>query len=82
MLFYTKPIRWEPVPQTKLNRGLCPFTKQRRGPCSCFAPAYQDLSTRQAIVDLPIKMKGNSKRTSGNSVSPLAAQYKNIGAAW
>ena len=46
MLFYTKPIRWEPVPQTKLNRGLCPFTKQRRSPCSCFAPAYQDLSTR------------------------------------
>ena len=34
------------------------------------------------IVDLPIKMKGNSKRTSGNSLSPLAAQYKNIGAAW
>ena len=88
MLFYTKPIRWEPVPQTKLNRGLCPFTKQRQSPCSCFAPAYQDLSTRmigwveKAIVDLPIKMKGNSKRTSGNSLSPLAAQYKNIGAAW
>ena len=36
----------------------------------------------KAIVDLPIKMKGNSKRTSGNSLSPLAAQYKNIGAAW
>ena len=36
----------------------------------------------KAIVDLPIKMKGNSKRTPGNSLSPLAAQYKNIGAAW
>ena len=37
---------------------------------------YQDLSTRhdwpvkKAIVDLSIKMKGNSKRTSGNSLSP------------
>ena len=35
---------------------------------------YQDLSTRhvwpvkKAIVNLPIKMKGNSKRTSGHSV--------------
>ena len=37
---------------------------------------YQDLSTchdwpfEKAIVDLPIKTKGNLKRTSGNSVSP------------
>ena len=35
----------------------------------------------KAIVDLPIKMKGNSKRTSGNSLSPLGPQNKNIGAA-
>ena len=27
-------------------------------------------------------MKGNSKRTSGNSLSPLGPQNKNIGAAW
>ena len=37
-------------------------------------PVYQDLSTRNdwpvknAIVDLPIRMKGNSKHTSGNSL--------------
>ena len=35
---------------------------------------YQDLSTchdwpvKKAIVNFPIKMKGNSKRTSGNSL--------------
>ena len=40
-------------------------------------PVYQDLSTRhdwpvkKAIVNLPIRMKGNSKRTSGNSLNPL-----------
>ena len=48
---------------------------------------YQDLSTRhdwpvkKAIVDLPIKMKGNSKRTSGNSLSPLGAQTTRISVA-
>ena len=48
---------------------------------------YQDLSTRhdwpdkKAISDLPIKMKRNSKLTSGNSLSPLEAQNKDIGAA-
>ena len=36
----------------------------------------------KAIVDLPIKMKGNSKPTSGNSLSPLGPQNKNIVAAW
>ena len=28
------------------------------------------------IVSLPIRMKGNSKRTSGNSLSPLGAQTR------
>ena len=48
---------------------------------------YQDLSTRhdwpvkKAIVDLPIRLKGNSKHTSGNSLSPLETQNKDIGAA-
>ena len=43
---------------------------------------YQDLSTRhdwsvkKAIVDLPIRLKGNSKRISGNSLSPLGTQKK------
>ena len=27
------------------------------------------------IVDLPIRLKGNSRRTSGNSLSPLGAQF-------
>ena len=33
-----------------------------------------------AFVDLPIKVKGNSKRSSGNSLSPLGAQNKDISA--
>ena len=33
------------------------------------------------IVDLPIRMKGNSKCTSSNSLSPAGAQNKDIGAA-
>ena len=35
---------------------------------------------KKAISDLPIKVKGNSKLTSG-SLSPLEAQSKDIGAA-
>ena len=48
---------------------------------------YQDLSTRHdwpvknAIVDLSVKMEGNSKCISGNSLSPLWAQNKDTGAA-
>ena len=48
---------------------------------------YLDLSTRHdwpvknAIVDLPITLKGNSKRTSGNWLSPLGAQNKDNGSA-
>ena len=49
-------------------------------------PEYQDLSTRRdwpvkkATVDLQIRLKGNSKCTSGNSLSPLGAHNNNIGA--
>ena len=49
--------------------------KQRRNPCSGPPPVYQDLSMRRdwpvkkAFVDLPIRMKGNSKPISGNSLS-------------
>ena len=32
------------------------------------------------IVNLPIKIKGNSKRTPGNQLSPLEPQNKDIGA--
>ena len=36
---------------------------------------------KKVIVDFPISMKGNSKRTSGNSLSALGAQSKDMGAA-
>ena len=45
---------------------------------------YQNLSTRydwpfkKVIVDLPITMKGHLKRTSGNSLSPLECQNKEV----
>ena len=48
---------------------------------------YQDLSTRhdwtveKAIVDLPITLRGNSKRISGNSLSRLGAENKHLGVA-
>ena len=52
--------------ETKLS--LSPSAKQRRNPCSGLPAVYQDLSTRydkkNAIVDLPIKMKGKPKCTS------------------
>ena len=31
--------------------------------------------------EMPIRMKGDTKRTSGNSLSPLGAQNKDIGAS-
>ena len=43
--------------------------------------ARHDCSVENTIVDLPIKTKENSKQTSGNFLSPLGAQNKNIGAA-
>ena len=48
---------------------------------------YQDLSicfgwpVKKSIVDLPIRMKGNTKYTSGNLVSMLVSQNKDIGTA-
>ena len=66
---------------------LTPSANQRRNPCSGSPPVYQDLSTRHdwsvknPIVDLPIRLKGNTKRTSGFLLSPLGAQNKDIGAA-
>ena len=45
---------------------------------------YQDLSTchdwpvKNVIADLPIKMKGNSKRSSCNSLSSLGVQNKDL----
>ena len=49
---------------------------------------YQDLSTchdrpvkKPLVVDLPIRLKGNSKRTSSNSLNLLRAKNKDIGTA-
>jgi len=64
------------------NLWLSPSAKQPRNPCSRPPPVYQDLSTRhdwpvkKAIVNLPIRLKGNSKRISGNSLIPLGALNK------
>ena len=68
--------------ETKL--WLSASGKQHRNPCS--PTVYLDLSTRHdwlvknAIVDLPIRLKENSKRSFGNSLSPLRAQNKVISA--
>ena len=42
---------------------------------------HRDWPVKKTIVDLPIRMKGNSKRISGNTLSPLGAQNRDIGAA-
>jgi len=45
-------------------------------------PVYQNLSThhdwpvKKAIVNLPIRLKGNSRRTSGNCLSPLGPRTR------
>ena len=77
-------------PASRRNKTLLsPSTKHGRNPCSAPPPpppVYQDLRTRhdwplkKAIVDLPIGLKGNSKRTSGNSLSLLGSQKTDLGA--
>ena len=39
------------------------------------------ISLLKAIVDLLIRLTGNSKRTSGNLLTPLRPQNKDLGAA-
>ena len=73
------------------KRNLTPVKPVcKTAPKSFFGPppAYQHLSTchnwppKKAIHDfLPIRIKGNSKRISGNSFSPFGPQNKHIGAA-
>ena len=41
-----------------------------------------DWPVKNAIVEMPITMKGNSKRTSGTLLSPLRTQNKDLGAAF
>ena len=36
---------------------------------------------KKAIIDLPIRLKGNFKRTSGNLFNPLGSHNKHLGAA-
>ena len=57
--------------ETKL--WLSASAKQHRNPCSRSPTVYLDLSTRHdwpvvknAVVDLPIRLKGNPKRSFGN----------------
>ena len=60
--------------------------KQQQNPCSGSPPVYQDLSTyhdwlvKKAIFNLPISIKGNSKRTAINLLSPLGAQNIDLSA--
>ena len=42
---------------------------------------HHDWPDKKAIVDLLIKMKGKLIHTSGNLLSPLGAQDKDMGAA-
>ena len=43
--------------------------------------SHHDWPVKKAIVDLPVNVKGNLQATSGNSLSPLAAQNQELGAA-
>ena len=38
-----------------------------------------DWPVKKTTVNLSIRLKGNSKRTPGNSLNPLGAQNKDIG---
>ena len=40
-----------------------------------------DWPVKKAIVDLPIRIKGNRERASSNSLSLLGAQKKDLGAS-
>ena len=42
---------------------------------------HNDCLVKKHFINFPIKMKGNSKCTSGNWLSPLRAQNKDIGTA-
>ena len=75
--------------KTKPWKVTSTATKQHWNPCSGPTPVYQDLSTCHdwpvekaiQIVDLTIRMKGNSKYTSRNLLSPFGAENKDLGAA-
>ena len=83
MTFYNQPST-----SLRHTRNKTPISKVgQTEPKSLFwePSVYQNLSTRhdwppkKAIVDLPIRMKGNPKPTSDNSLSRLGAQNKYLG---
>ena len=59
-----------PVPQTKLNFWLSLSAKQLQNPCSAFLCTMFGLF-KKLIVSPPIRLKGNSKHTSGNFVGSV-----------
>ena len=65
------------LPKTRGCPHHCDTGSQRRNPCSGPPPMYQDLNRRhnwpvkKAVVDLPIRLKENSKGTSSKSLSPF-----------
>ena len=66
--------------ETKLS--LSPSVKQHRRPiCIPDLSSRHDWPVKKDIVDLPIRIRGNPKRTSGNSLSPLGAQNRDTYAA-
>ena len=79
-----KTVAYAPA---KIKLWLRPSVKQRRNPCSRSSAVYQDLSTchdwpvKKAIVDLPIRLKGNLKRISSNLLSSLEAPTKDLSTA-
>ena len=68
------------TPQMELNFWLSLSVKQRQNSFSGPSTVYQELSmhhnwpVNKAIVNLPIRLRGNSKRIPGNSMSQLRAQ--------
>ena len=71
----------------KTQLWLSPSAKWCRNLCSGPSNVHQDLSTchdwlvKKAIVDLPIRMTGNSKCTSTNLLSLSGAYNKDVSSA-
>ena len=78
--FLIQHVDTQHAPQTGINFLLSPSAKQRRNLYSGLQHTYHDGPVKKAIVNLPIRLKGNSKRISGNSLSPLGAEIEDIGA--
>ena len=64
------------------NFWLSPFLKQHQNPLFGSSPVYQDLSmhhdwpVKKAMVNLPVRLKGNLKCISGNLLSLLGPRTK------